>query len=185
MRLSILMVLILLFSCKSDNHSATEYTVGLISIVANAKSTFKELKGIDSYVANLIVHKDTFYIEYGKGIYKLNEPNPTVFPIDQKENIEKLSGNKITEADEVRFSETAEEDREQNIFSKQYYLYDTINGIIAKIVQPKNIGDGITGLYIYKLKDGNSLSIYAKNIDSSSYLEALQMFRTIKYNKTP
>ncbi len=185
MRFSILIILILLFSCGSDKYSLKEYAVGLISIAAKDKSTLSELKGIDTYVAKLKVDKDTFHIEYGKGIYKLNEPSPTIFPFDQKENIEKLSGTRITEANEVRFSETAEEDREQNIFSKQYYLYDTINGIIAKIVQPKKIGDGVTGLYIYKLKDGNSLSIYAKNLDSSSHLEALQMFRTIKYYKTP
>jgi hypothetical protein len=82
---------------------------------------------------------------------------------------------------EALFSRNPEEDTKEAIFQKNYYLYDTINGIVVKIVQPKKIGDGVTGIYIPALKDSNSVNIYANNLDSAHHIEALKMFHTIRY----
>lgn len=152
-------------------------------IDASDKTKLIEGKGIDSYVAYLINGKnDTFHVEYGnKGIINsLYNPGPTVFPLSQKQGTVERAG-KEPSADEVLFSEYPEEDREQNIFDKNYFLYDTVNKIVAKLVQTKRVGDGITGLYIPKLKDGKSFSIYAQNLDSATQREALRMFKTIRY----
>lgn len=179
------MSLALFISCQNKNNEMEQiniYNIGGVNVTVKGKSEFKELKGIDTYVAQINTGKDTFNIEYGKGVYDLHEGGPTIFPADQKANIEKLSGNKIQETGGVFFSETPEKDREERIFSKQFYLYDTINSIIVKIVQPKKIGYGITGLYVPKLRDGNSFSIYAKGLDSMSHKKALLMFKTVSYH---
>jgi hypothetical protein len=142
-----------------------------------------EGKGIDSYVAYIVDAKtDTIHVEYGnKGIiYGLPSESPPVFPLSQKEHIIKTLG-KEPSPDDVLFSEYADEDREEKIFDKNYYMYDTINTIVVKLVQPKKIGNGITGLFIPRLKDGKSLSIYARNLDSSANRNLLKMFRSIRY----
>jgi hypothetical protein len=182
----ILTMAFLLFSCKEDKKEVLlrDIAIGniLVMKVPN-EMKFMEGKGIDSYVAYLINDKeDTFHIEYGnKGIINsLYNVSPPVFLLSQKETILKTSVKEPL-SDEVLFSEYPEEDTEQKIFDKNYFLYDTVNTIVAKLVQPKKIGDGITGLYVPKLKDGKSFSIYAHNLDSVDHRNALQMFETIKY----
>jgi hypothetical protein len=177
-----------LFSCKGNKKASLthEVTIGNI-LVMNVPDEMKfvENKGIDSNVAYLISEKnDTFHIEYGsKGIiFDLHSISPAVFSLNQKETIIKTSG-KEPSPDEVVFSEYPEEDREQKIFDRNYFLYDTVNKIIVKLVQPKRVGDGVTGLYVPKLKDGKSFSIYAKNLDSTSHHNALQFFKTIRYKQ--
>jgi hypothetical protein len=88
---------------------------------------------------------------------------------------------RIPPSEEVLFSKYPEKDTKQAIFQKNFFMYDTINKIIVKIVQPKRIGNGITGIYIPELSDSNSLSIYASNLDSSSHIMALRMFHTLSY----
>lgn len=178
--------LVFIFSCneKQETRLTNSITIGnLLTIDVPERMKFKEEKGIDSYVAYLIGEKnDTFHIEYGKKgvIFDLYSVSPPIFPLNQRETIIKTSGREPS-PEEVIFSKYPDEDREQKIFDKDYFLYDTINQIVVKIVQPKKIGNGITGLYIPELRNGNSFSIYAKNLDSISYREALMMFRTLSY----
>ncbi len=188
MRTSILILVscLLVFSCKErqEKKSTDSITIGNVLVIdVPIKMKFKEENGVDSYVAYLINEEnDTFHIEYGsRGVINdLHSVSPPIFPIDQRETIIEISG-KEPSPDEVIFSEYPEEDREQKIFDKNYFLYDTINTIVVKIVQPKRIGNGITGLYIPRLRNGESFSIYAKNIDSASNRDALLFFKTIRY----
>jgi hypothetical protein len=152
------------FSCK-DNEKTTltkDVAIGNILILSVPNKTiFVEGKGINSYVAYLITEqKDTFHIEYGdKGIINgFYYGSPPVFQKSQKQRVTERAG-KEPSADEVVFSEYPEEDREQKIFDKNYFMYDTINSIVAKLVQPKRVGNGITGLYIPKLKNEKGFSI--------------------------
>jgi hypothetical protein len=134
-------------------------------------------------VAYLITeNKDTLHVELGnKGIVNdLYDIPPSVFSLSQKQGVIEKAG-KMPSADEVLFSEYPEEDKAQNIFDENYFLYDTINTIVVKLVQPKRIGNGITGVYIPKLRNGKSFSIYGSNLDSAAHKEALLMFKTIRY----
>jgi hypothetical protein len=140
-----------------------------------------EKQGIDSYVFKLknnngiIVNGDI-----GKFATQLNEPKFPVFDIKLKDTLLKRTAYQI-DLSTVHFSMFPKEDYDHGIFMKQYYIYDTINGIIAKLVQPKRIGDGKTGIYIPKLKDGNSLCMYTENADSLTHITLLKMFKTIRY----
>ncbi|RFM29064.1 hypothetical protein [Deminuibacter soli] len=71
------------------------------------------------------------------------------------------------------------EDQNEDIFSNQYYLYNTTNGLLKKLVQPKKIGTGITGVFVPELKDGSQLFLYAKDLDSTQHKLAIEMFRAI------
>src|ERR1051326_3876560 len=173
-------------SCKSEHASKMEnYIIGNIILNSPEKMQFVPDKGVDSYIAFLIDQKnDTLYIEYGRReiIDNLHEFGVTahVFPIDFKNSIRNQSGKTPTD-DEALFSKYPKEDEEEKIFSKNYFMYDTINSIVVKIVQPKKIGNGITGMYVPELRNGRSFSIYGRNLDSAQQKITIQMFRTLHY----
>jgi hypothetical protein len=187
MRYTFALLLISLFfsRCTGDGskRAASASIVGNLVLEIPDGMKWVEGMGIDSYVSYIVdANTDTIHIEYGnKGIiYDLRSESPPVFPLTQREQVVKTLG-KEPSPDDVLFSEYADEDREEKIFDKNYYMYDTINSIVVKLVRPKRIGNGITGLFIPKLKDGKSLSIYARNLDSSSNQRLLKIFRSIKY----
>jgi hypothetical protein len=179
-------VCICIAACKGNNagEATQDINIGDRLILSVPRTTkFIKGNGVDSYVAFLVdEQKDTFRIDYGhRGIINdLHEEQPSIFLPEKKEWVTKSLGRTPTVEDAL-FSEYPEEDREQRIFDKNYFMYDTVNKIVAKVVQPKKIGNGITGLYFPKLKDGKSFSIYAANLDSIGHRRALEMFKTIRY----
>lgn len=184
---SVLLFLLLLAGCKQGAKPSSEESkdvqVGLLKMTVPSSTKLLKGNGIDSYVATIISsHNDTFEVEYGRPgiIYDLFDYPPKALPLKDKENLQKQLG-KLPSPEEAMFSNLPEKDNLQNIFQKEYYLYDTINGITVKIIQPKKIGEGKTGLYVPELSDGNSFSIYATNLDSAGHRRALQMFETIRY----
>lgn len=173
-----------LCSCQNDKPvKPSNVAVGPLTWTISADDKFVEMKGSDSYVAYLIDGRnDTLHIEYGSPaiINNLYVPGVAVFAMSSKDRVIKDAGQ-IPTADQVVFSEDPKEDADLRIFEKNYWLYDTINGIVSKVVQPKKIGDGITGIYIPKLKDGMSFSMFGQNLDSAADQKALVMFRRIQY----
>lgn len=178
--------ILLFFSCSSDGGTGVTQNINVEDVLTfRTSDRVKYVKGsgIDSYVAYLITeNQDTLHIELGERgvINDLYDIAPSVFPLSQKQGVIERTG-KTPSADEVLFSEYPEEDKAQNIFDENYFLYDTINTIVVKLVQPKRIGKGITGLYIPKLRNGKSFSIYGSNLDSAANKEALLMFKTLRY----
>ena len=185
-RFVLCMLPILITICGASQGAAQsadkDYAVGKLHFTLPATYKVIEPKGIDSYVAWIINDKnDTFHLEYGYGkiIDRLVANPAPVLPMAQKESLTRSFGHPLTSEDAF-FSNSPQEDREQAIFLDNYYMYDTINNIVVKLVQPKRIGHGITGIYIPETEDIGALSIYAKNLDSSANLEALNLFRTVR-----
>jgi hypothetical protein len=180
----LLSVISIIDSCAYKSHGTpNKFIIGPINFSASPGTKLIEEKGIDSYAADLVDETgDTLFIEYGQRniIYNFYKPNTTIFPLDMKAVMIKRDG-KVPSPDAVLFSEYPKEDQEENIFEKNYFMYDTINKIVVKIVQPKRIGDGIIGMYIPKLKDGNSFSIYAHNPDSICCTNSLKIFHSVRY----
>src|ERR1700754_1303690 len=168
--LNVCVLVLQLFSCGERKKSPlAEVGLGPLAINLSSEDTLVKARGVDSYVAYIINNKkDTFHIEYGSPgiIYKLYSGSVTVVPLSNKQSVVSAWG-KIPSPDYLVFSEYPKEDYDLRIFEKNYWMYDTINGLVSKIVQPKKIGDGMTGLYIPKLTDGMSFSIYANNLDSN------------------
>jgi hypothetical protein len=180
--------LLVLTNCKESEQKSQSQTVTIQNLLQlTLPSTYKFAKGhgVDSDIYYIISdEQDSVLVAYGQngiinGLYY--EPVP-VFPDSLKESITKRHG-KEPAPDEVLFSEFPEDDNKQRIFDKNYFMYDTVNSIVVKIVQPKRVGDGITGLNIPKLKNGKSFTIRADNLDSVAHQELLKMFRTLKYKE--
>ncbi len=173
----------ILVQCRNDSKTSP-VEIGIVTI--EVPRSFKVLKSssIDSYSLDIISHdnKDTLFVEYGQlGIIDdLFTPMPVIVATSEKDLLLK-NFNKAPTSEEIIFSDFPKEDREQNIFDLHYYMYDTIHTIIAKIIQPKAIGKGKTGLFIPKLRNGNAISMYANNLDSTQHKQMLEIFYSLKY----
>ena len=94
----------------------------------------------------------------------------------------KQNFNTTPSDNQTLFPNTPEQDMQQNIFDKNYYRHDTINNVIVKIVQPKQAGNGMTGMYIPLLKDSSSFSIYGVNLENKESEATVRFFKTLHYN---
>ena len=69
-------------------------------------------------------------------------------------------------------------------YRMQNVVWDTIQGLKAKVTYPRQSGIGITGVYIENITDnGNSLVIYGRNINPENERLFLQVIKTIKISK--
>jgi len=176
------------YSCKSKQQfDKTDIQhISIVSVRLDLPAGYRYLagRGIDSYAASIINNNnDTFKIEYGNPgiIYRLFDYPPAVWPLKNKAALEKSFPGSKSDPEQVVYSNTPRDDMDQAIFLKNYYQYDTINGLVVKIVQPKRIGNGKTGILVPVLPDSNSFCIFAKNLDSARHLEALQMFHSLRW----
>lgn len=67
--------------------------------------------------------------------------------------------------------------------SRHDVIYKTIDGYRAKIVAPKAVGDGITGIYFDELENRNKLSLYGSNLDLFQQRTALNAFLSIEFKR--
>ena len=180
-----ILIFILLGCTEKLNETQSQILTiqNFLQLTIPAHYQFIKGQGIDSDVHYIFSDKkDTILVEYGrKGIINdLHDSPVPVFSLDKKAWVVKSLGREPTEED-VLFSEFPEEDFEQRIFQKNFSMYDTINNIIVKVVQPKRVGNGITGINIPKLKNGMSLSISGQNLDSVTHLTLLEVFKSLRY----
>ncbi len=182
---TLLLSVFLLTSCKESVRKPQSQTVtiqDLVQLTLPSNYQFFKGTGVDSDIYYIINDKDSILVAYGqKGIINdlYDEPVP-VWPDSLKKGLVERWG-KEPKPDEVLFSEFPEDDNKQRIFEKNYFIYDTVNNIVVKIVQPKRVGNGITGLNIPKLKNGKSFTIRGDNLDGTAHQTLLKIFRTLKY----
>ena len=185
--LSILLIsLFALTNCKEVQSKPESQPVtiqNLLQLTLPSIYKFAKGQGVDSDIYYIISDKrDTILVAYGqKGIINdlYDEPVPVWADTLKKGLVERWG--KEPKPDEVLFSKFPEDDNKQRIFEKNYFMYDTVNNIVVKIVKPKRVGDGITGLNIPKLKNGKSFTIRGDNLDSTTHKALLEIFRTLKY----
>lgn len=168
--------------CKNELNTK-RIKLAEISLEVPINFDVKTNSGIDSRIYSIIDKRsrDTFFAEYGDNsiVNPIFRAPPPVFSLQDKAIITKKLGRVPTE-EEALFSDDPVNDERLNIFSKEFILYDTIGGMIVKIGQPKQVGIGITGMYIPFVKEGKSFSIYAKNLDSAHQTSAIYLFRTVR-----
>jgi hypothetical protein len=185
MRIDILIFLLssLLYSCKETTTKKEININNLISLTVPSEFSLVGTGGIDSYTFKVSNKKgNTFSGDLGQYTNLIINPPIVVFDINLKDSIVKQLG-KNYDSTVLFFSEDPDEDAKQNIFSAQYYMYDTINGIRLKIIQPKKFGNGIAAIYAPRLKNGMKLTIYTENVDSSNLKIAMDILKSIKYIK--
>ncbi|MEX6688348.1 hypothetical protein QTN47_12615 [Danxiaibacter flavus] len=154
----------------------------ILTVQVPKKARLITKQGFDTYSFEIINLNSEVSLEgeIGIGPATLYEPNLPVFDMASKPSLLKNLKRK-SDSTLFLFSNEAEIDQELRIFSKQYYMYDTINGLVVKLVKPKRIGTGITGVYIPKLKNGQSFCMYAKTTNDAQQQEILEIIKTLRY----
>ena len=178
---SLLVINLFLLGCNQTVMKNQTVKIGPLSLNVPQGVQVIDAAGIDSHVKLFVLNKkDTLTADLGRHSFPLKEDIKPVISEKEKKDLEILSGRKI-ESNKVIISDEAEDEIRYGLFLKNYYSYDTINGIPIKLVKPKKVGDGITGVYASKLKDGNTFVIYGVNLDSLAQKEALDIIKSIKY----
>ncbi len=180
-RYKICLVLLLLFSsCQTKNVS--EQAINLSFLTARAPNTWKviQLQGIDSDVQGIVTDSgDTLFLDYG--LYS-DSFDDLVVPVRSFERKKIYDAAKFHYPGRMIFSKTPEIDEAQAIHLSEYFLYDTINGKRAKIVLPKRIGKGITGIHFPEVNQkGTRLTIYGRNLDTLQQFAAYKLFQSIHF----
>lgn len=180
---SLILLLSVVGIASCNKSQQVDLEIGTIRLTIPAEWEVSRSTGIDSYVSHLITAaNDTFHLEYGKkGIVdNLYYSGPAVFPLRERHLMRDSTGT-LPSSGDLQFSDTPEEDIQQNTFDRNYYRYDTLSGIIVKLIMPKTIGNGITGMYVPTLSDGSAFSMYVKNASPATHEQAIAVFKTIRY----
>lgn len=142
-----------------------------------------DVQGIDSYVKMLTTESgDTLHFDYGYYSNSLTEHYPMVQSrkyIDWFiENDIDTSGFYFIDSDTVKQEDYAK-------FLKQQTVYELIDGFEAKIITPKTIGVGITGVYFDSLGTGGigniRLNFLGQDLKRREHVQLLKALKTIKF----
>lgn len=170
--------LMLCISCQSTERlKVVDCHAFKITVPSNWERV--ELKGIDSYVANLITDGgDTIRIDFGQH----SNPFEDVIQVRTLDRKWLLDSLKLDDSSSFVFSETPEIDEAQAIHLREYYLYEMIDSRKAKLGFPKIEGRGLTLVHFLKVDSkGNRLSISGENVDPLRQRQLEEAFRTIKF----
>ncbi|UKB80322.1 hypothetical protein [Chryseobacterium sp. MEBOG07] len=147
--------------------------------------TWNKLK-TDAYDSNagIIVTKNNDSIFYDYGPYSSSLEEPTDAIISRKDLNELLKVN--PEADTTAFM-ILNANANQEDFIKSKITYKKVDGYKAKILEPKQVGKGMAGVYIDSIKTGSlgkiRFNLYGTNLTKESQNELLKAIHTLQFRK--
>jgi hypothetical protein len=177
-----LCVSFILLSCSES--SSKKQSMDFRSFKFQAPKDWRTIntKAYDSN-AGIIVTKnnDSIFYDYGPYSNPLEEPSK---PIISRQDLSELLMVNPT-SDTTNFVIINEnENIEDFILSK--ITYKKIDGYQAKILEPKQTGKGMTGIYIDSLKTGSlgkiRFNLYGKNLKKESQTELLKAIHTLRFS---
>lgn len=175
-----LLLFVLLINCSEDSLKTLDFGDFEVQVPRH----WKELK-LDACDSNarIIVTKNLDSIHFDHGMYSNPlEENPLI--IDRRNLKEILSQDPKTDTSEfVIVKSTKNVNREDYIKSK--ISYKNIDGYKAKVLIPKKIGKGITGIYIDKIETelhGEvKFNFMGEDLTKETQAELLRAINTLKF----
>ena len=151
--------------------------------------TYIKQRGIDSYIGAIAIdEKDTLHFDYGRysndleesfnGGYYYIKNNDSIFAADWE-----LSKLDTIDEPVYKFFARGGKDKLQE-FKKNTSYYETINGLKAKIVVPKNSENGTTGVYFENTstnRKGMNFQINGYNLREENQKALLKAIKTLKF----
>ena len=180
MKYSLILSFLILLNCTNSKTKKEDFNVFEIEI---PKTWIKiKLKGIDSNVGAIITDEnDTIFYDYGLYSNDLTE-NPII--IDKKMlSFIKESNKNFNESEFIVVNNL------DSVNIENYKLNNETSAIISnlncKIINPKKIGNGITGIYFPNVKKSDSkiikFNLIGTNLNENNNELLLQAFHTIKF----
>ncbi|RQO36693.1 hypothetical protein DBR39_16570 [Chryseobacterium sp. KBW03] len=176
-------VFFIILSCSENSQKTKSMDFGSFKI--QTPKTWNKLK-TDAYDSNagIIVTKNNDSIFYDYGPYSSSLEEPTDAIISRKDLNELLKVN--PEADTTAFM-ILNANANQEDFIKSKITYKKIDGYKAKILEPKQVGKGMAGVYIDSIKTGSlgkiRFNLYGTNLTKESQNELLKAIHTLRFTK--
>ncbi len=173
----------ILLSC-TENSQKTK-SMDFRSFTLQVPKDWGKLKP-DAYDSNagIIVTKNNDSIFYDYGPYSNSLEQLSTPVISRKDLNELLKVN--PDADTTLFI-ILNENENQEDFIKSKITYKKIDGYNAKILEPKQVGKGITGVYIDSLKTESigkiRFNLYGTNLKKEKQVELLKAIQTLNFAK--
>jgi|SRR5690606_7281544 len=170
-RFTLIILIICFISCNNTNLINVDFDKYTMTIPA--EWNIIDIQAIDSDAIIIVTkNKDSILCDYTNYTNSFNETNK-VFSEEQILNYKSMGMN----TKDLYSSDIPEIDQAQGTFLKEYYLYDTIDGVKAKIKIPKLYGKGETGIcFIDK-----NIAIIGINLKEDDQKFLLESFQTIKF----
>ena len=162
---------------------------GAFSMKTPKKWIYIKERGIDSFIGKIgIDNRDTLYFDYGLYSSDLEESfnggyyyilnNDSIFTPDwELSNLDTI--------DEPIYKFFARGGNKKLLeFKKDTFYYETINGLKAKIVEPKNPENGRTGVYFENTRvegKGVRFQINGYNLKKENQKKFLKAIKTLKF----
>ncbi|MET0946667.1 MAG: hypothetical protein ABWY22_14765 [Flavobacterium sp.] len=182
---NLLFVPLLLLNFSSEK----EMDFGAFSMETPENWIYIKQRGIDSFIGKIAIDKnDTIYFDYGLYSNDLEESfnggeyfirnNDSIF-IDDEER------NKLDTINGPYYKFFARGGKAKLLeFKKNTSYYETINGLKAKIVVPKNPGTGTTGVFFENTrsdKKGMRFQISGYDLKKKNQKAFLKAIKTLKF----
>ncbi|MBA9079733.1 hypothetical protein [Rufibacter quisquiliarum] len=179
-------LLVILCSCVTKENVRTErQDFGSFSIELPSDWRVNDVQGIDSQVKEIVTSKgDTIHFDYGVYSSSLEEASVKIYPSSM---ISWFLENKYDTTGRVFINKENIEEADREKYRKWKNSFEMIDGYQAKIVEPKVIGDGLTGVYFDSLGVGPMgklmLQISGFNLSPKGNELFLKSIRTIRIKK--
>lgn len=162
---------------------------GAFSMETPENWVYVKQRGIDSFVGKIAIgNNDTLYFDYGMYSNDLEESfNNGYYYIIDKDSIfipdwELSKLDTISEPIYKFFARGGENKLKE--FMKDTSYYETINGLKAKIVTPKKIKTGTTGVFFENTRidrKGMRFQISGYNLKKKNHKAFLKAIKTLKF----
>ena len=180
MRLRLTIILLALLSCTDKQKGETK-TLDFGIFTIDVPATWQQVKanGIDSYVGLMILDKgDTVSFDLGWYSNALDDEsvyidgNGDIYLVDNESNLEFYGKADTIDVEKLKMNKVE---------------WTTIAGKRAKVVKPKQTGNGMTGVYFDSLWTKGSgtdrFQMNGKNLNPDNERRLLEAFETLRFKK--
>jgi hypothetical protein len=142
-------------------------------------------KGADSFVGRIAIdEKDTLNFDLGWYSNSLSESAPPIITRSMLKHFEQIG--QPLDTSEVIIVESLK-GIDPYIYKKQNISWEKIDSLNAKIVYPRNSGDGITGVYFDSLwvhgSNVDRFNLYGKNLKPSNEKIVLHIIKSLNFKR--
>ena len=175
-----------LTACNQPGHNGSK-TIDFGAFSIETPHTWQQVKasGTDSYVGRIAIdEKDTLDFDLGWYSNTLSESDPAIIDRSMLQHFKQI-GQAIDTSEMIIVESRKGIDPDK--YRKQNVSWDTIDSRKAKIVYPRQAGNGITGVYIDSLwvrgSDVDRFNLYGNNLKPANEKKVLEVLQTLKFKK--
>lgn len=179
MKILIFCLLFLFLSCGKMSEKCEEYKLDDFKFCIPSAWKKQKVSSYDSKVLLFVNKEDSIFINNTD----VNIVENLILVDNEKEKkiLQDFSQNEVSK-DDIIIYKNKDFDYSHAVFYKNYYYYDTINGINVLLVFPKK-DKGTIGAFFNKNVAGSKFSIYCNNPSEETKEDFKIIFRSVYYKK--